>query len=174
MLKPLKLRKRLFLMIAALAVVVPVCCAVALEAGSVFERHIRDDLEKTVVIVNKKGEKFAFDVELAINRDQQQKGLMYVTDMPLGSGMLFLFRTSELRTFWMKNTFIPLDMIFIEGDGKIQHIHSMAKPQDLAKITSPRPAKAVLEINGGVADKLGIEPGDVVYHSFFNNAHMSP
>lgn len=164
----MKIRSKAFLLIAALAVMVPAFCAVAVE---LFEPHIPKDMAKTIIIVNQKGEKHDFNVEFALDKEQQAKGLMFVTDMPLASGMLFVFRAAQEHTFWMKDTLIPLDMIFIEGDGKIQHIHSMAKPQDLSRITSGKPSKAVLEINGGLADKLGIEAGDVVYHEVFNNMH---
>ncbi|MCD8570559.1 MAG: DUF192 domain-containing protein [Alphaproteobacteria bacterium] len=167
----MKIRTKVLLPVLLLALILPAFCALAVE---LFEPHVPRDLEKVLVIVNKKGEKHAFDVELAITKTQQAKGLMFVKEMPLGSGMLFLFRMAEMHTFWMKDTLIPLDMLFIEEDGRIQHIHSMAKPQDTTQITSGKRSKAVLEINGGMADRLGIEEGDVVYHSFFNNTHLSP
>jgi len=166
-------RFHLILVLCAVALVVPALYAMA--ASEFFSKNTSSmDIEKHLVIVNKKGEKHSFDVDLALNKEDQAKGLMFVTDMPMGSGMLFLFKTDQERSFWMKNTFIPLDIIFIEHDGKIQHIHSMATPQDTAHITSGKPSRAVLEINGGVADRLGIEPGDIVYHTVFNNTHLSP
>lgn len=166
-----KLKTKWFLLAAVLAVMVPACCAVAVE---LWEPNVREDYEKTITIATKKGDKFAFDVELATDAAQQRQGLMFVKEMPLGSGMLFLFKAAAERQFWMKDTLIPLDIIFLEADGRIQHVHSMAKPQDMSHITSGKPSKAVLEINGGVADRLGIEAGDVVHHSFFNNTHLSP
>lgn len=165
----MKIKSIFFVLMAVVALMIPAFCAVALD---VFEPHVPKDMEKTLVIVNKKGEKHDFNVELALTKPEQAKGLMFVTEMPLASGMLFAFQAVQEHTFWMKDTLIPLDMIFIEGDGKIQHIHTMAKPQDLSKISSGRPSKAVLEINGGLSDKLGFEAGDVVYHSLFNNTHL--
>jgi hypothetical protein len=166
------MRPRFLLLFAAtIALILPAFCALAVE---LFEPNFSPNIEKTITIINKKGEKHSFNVALALNEMQQEQGLMFVKHMPLGSGMLFLFHASAIRTFWMKDTLIPLDMLFIEENGQIQHIHSMAKPQDLARITSNKPSKAVLEINGGLAEKLGIETGDVVYHSFFNNLNLLP
>jgi uncharacterized membrane protein (UPF0127 family) len=147
-----KIRMKFLLVIAALALMVPAFCAMAVD---VFETHLPDNLAKTITIVNKKGEKHSFDVAWALTQEQQSQGLMFVKDMPLGNGMMFLFRTVQERTFWMKDTLIPLDMLFIEPDGRIQHVHSMAKPQDYARITSGKPCQAVLEINGGPCRSSG-------------------
>ena len=125
--------------------------------------------EDKITIKTKDGADLVFHIELATTSDEQAKGLMYRTFMAEDAGMLFLFPGEDMRTFWMKNTYIPLDMIFIAKDGEIQHIHSNAKPQSLTKITSLKPAQAVLEINGGMADKLGIKEGDKVLHPAFNN-----
>lgn len=111
------------------------------------------------------------DVELALNNAQQARGLMFRTYMPSDHGMLFVFNDEDKRTFWMKNTLIPLDLLFIARDGEIHHIHHNAKPQDLTRITSERDSYAVLEINGGMADKLGIVEGDYVIHSSFRNTN---
>lgn len=157
--------------VAALMLIVPAYCAFALD---MFEPHVSGSMEKSLTIVDKKGGKHSFNVELAITDTQQEQGLMFVKEMPVNAGMLFVFRTVEPRTFWMKNTLIPLDMLFVEEDGRIQHIHSMAKPQDTSMITSGKPCKAVLEINGGQADALGLDEGDVIYHSAFNNVNLLP
>lgn len=131
-------------------------------------------LENDVIIQTKDGRQFDFEVELALRGDEQEKGLMFRQHLAEDAGMLFIFRASQKRTFWMKNTYIPLDIIFLETNGKIQHIHSMAKPQSLAAITSDRPSKAVLEVKGGVTDKLGIKAGDIVHHSAFKNLNLIP
>lgn len=115
------------------------------------------------------GEELLFNVELALTPAQQAKGMMYRTYMESDSGMLFVFKDVAKRSFWMKNTLIPLDMIFIARDGEIHHIHHNAKPQDLTKITSEAESYAVLEIKGGMADKFGIKEGDKILHSFFRN-----
>lgn len=109
-----------------------------------------------------------FSVELALSQRQKMQGLMNRTSMPVDAGMLFMFNNEQERGFWMKNTLIPLDMIFIKRDGRIHHIHSNAKPHDLNSIKSNGPVIAVLEINGGMAKELGIEVGDTINHPFFN------
>lgn len=115
------------------------------------------------------GEKLFFDVELALTPPQQSRGLMFRTEMADNEGMLFVFSDVQMRSFWMKNTLIPLDMLFIHPDGTIHHIHHNAKPQDLTSVTSRYPSKAVLELNGGTADKMGIKEGDKVRHAYFKN-----
>ena len=99
---------------------------------------------------------------------------MHRTEMADNAGMLFVFGDVAMRSFWMKNTLIPLDMLFIHSDGTIHHIHHNAKPQDLTSITSKYPSLAVLELNGGTADKMGIKEGDVVEHTYFKNVGIEP
>ncbi|MCB9984007.1 MAG: DUF192 domain-containing protein [Rhodospirillales bacterium] len=120
------------------------------------------------------GEELYFNIELALTPRQQAQGLMYRTEMPEDSGMLFFFRVPRKLSFWMKNTLIPLDMVFVHPDGTIHHIHHNAKPQDETSITSKFPAKAVLELNGGTADKMGIKEGDQLIHRLFNNDAVKP
>ena len=85
-------------------------------------------------------------------------------------GMLFDFYQDAPVSFWMKNTLIPLDMVFIAGDGTIKHVHANAVPLSTDAIPSQFPVRAVLEINGGSARLLGIKPGDKVRHAIFGNA----
>lgn len=120
-------------------------------------------------ILKQDGETLYFNVELAVTQPQQARGLMYRTEMGDNEGMLFLFNSNTMRSFWMKNTLIPLDILFLNFDGTIHHIHHNAKPQDLTSITSKYPSKAALEVNGGTADKMGIKEGDQIIHAFFNN-----
>ncbi|MGH6989161.1 MAG: DUF192 domain-containing protein [Stellaceae bacterium] len=103
-----------------------------------------------------------FRVELAMTPAQQEQGLMYRPRLAPDAGMLFDFHDTAPRTFWMKNTLIPLDMLFIAADGRIVDIHEDAVPQSEALIPSARPARAVLELNGGTVDRLGIKIGDMV------------
>ena len=109
-----------------------------------------------------------FTVELALTREEMSVGLMFREDMDDDHGMLFYFGQEQEISFWMKNTFIPLDMIFIKKDGTIHHIHEKAKPNDLTSIPSNGLAVAVLEINGGLSQKLGIKMGDTINHELFN------
>lgn len=124
-------------------------------------------------IVKADGQEYVFEVEVASTPRAMQKGLMNRTFLPENGGMLFVFADEGPRVFWMKDTLIPLDMLFIAKDGRINHIHQNAKPQDETHITSDRPAMAILEINGGQSYKLGLEEGDRVLHPAFRNEHTA-
>ena len=115
------------------------------------------------------GKAHVFNVEVARTDEEQDRGLMFRTNLPADGGMIFPFDKPRIGSFWMKNTLIPLDMVFIKEDGTILRVHDSAKPNDLTSIKSNGPALAVLEINGGVAKKLGIMDGDTVRHPFFGN-----
>lgn len=127
------------------------------------------DQTKLVTIVSRDGKSHVFSVELALTPQQQAQGLMNRTSMDEKAGMLFLFAVEDEKGFWMKNTLIPLDMIFIREDGTISKIHDSAQPHDLTSVKSDGPVLAVLELNGGTAKKLGILAGDTVHHVFFGN-----
>ncbi len=99
-------------------------------------------------------------VELATTPYEQEMGLMYRRHLALHAGMLFIFPDSMMATFWMKNTILPLDMLFITADGKISSIHAHAVPFDLSPISSDEPVRYVLEINAGAAKTLGLAPGE--------------
>ena len=103
-----------------------------------------------------------FTVELAMSDRQQMQGLMYRRSLAPDAGMLFDYRTPTRITMWMKNTFIPLDMIFIGMDGTVVDIAERAVPQSEEIIPTRKPARAVLEVNGGTAQRLGIKVGDKV------------
>jgi len=109
----------------------------------------------------------AFQVEIAETPNQRAQGLMYRRQMAADAGMLFLFGGEEERAMWMKNTFIPLDMLFIEKSGRILRIEQRTVPHSLRAIVSGGPVFAVLELNAGTASRLSIRPGDrVVYPAF--------
>lgn len=110
-----------------------------------------------------------FLVEVARTSQEQSKGLMYRKSMAADHGMLFPLKQPREVSFWMKNTFIPLDMLFINRDGIIVQIIENAEPHTLTSRRSVVPVSAVLEINGGLSEKLGIAPGQTVRHSFFEN-----
>ncbi|AWK87031.1 DUF192 domain-containing protein [Azospirillum thermophilum] len=116
------------------------------------------------------GGKYRFDVELALTPAQQAQGLMFRQSMAADAGMLFLYDRPQPASFWMKNTLIPLDMLFIGADGRIVNIHDRATPQSLDAVNSAGPVKGILEINGGMAARLGIKPGDLVVHQAFGTA----
>jgi uncharacterized membrane protein (UPF0127 family) len=108
-----------------------------------------------------------FAVEFVANDADRAKGLMFRTELPEGRGMLFDFDREQEIAMWMKNTFIPLDMIFIKGDGTIRRIAENTTPQSLATIPSGGPVRGVLEVIAGTARKFGIKPGDRVAHPIF-------
>ncbi|HEX4113459.1 MAG TPA: DUF192 domain-containing protein [Stellaceae bacterium] len=108
-----------------------------------------------------------FDVELALTPAQQEQGLMFRAKLASDAGMLFDFGDTAPRGFWMKNTLIPLDMLFIGADGRIVDIHERAVPLSEAVILSAVSARAVLELNGGTVARLGIKVGDLVSYKGF-------
>jgi len=115
-----------------------------------------------LAIQQKNGRNLYFDVEVATTPEEQTYGLMFKSDLLSGTGMLFLFPQEQEASFWMKDTFIPLDMLFIRGDGTIAKIIASAKPQDINTIKSGEPVRAVLEIGGGESKRLKIKTGDIV------------
>lgn len=103
-----------------------------------------------------------FRVELARTPQEQAKGLMFRTEMGVDEGMIFPFDPPRGASFWMRNTVIPLDLIFVAPDGRISNLAANAIPYDETPLTSIGEARAVLELNGGRAAQLGIKPGDRV------------
>jgi uncharacterized membrane protein (UPF0127 family) len=109
-----------------------------------------------------KGKPHIFKVEVAATPDEQETGLMYRKTMPADHGMIFPMDPPRPASFWMKNTYLPLDIVFIGPDKRIIRIAENATPLSLDLIDCPEPAAAVLELNGGAAHKLGIAAGDRV------------
>jgi uncharacterized membrane protein (UPF0127 family) len=109
----------------------------------------------------------AFTVEVASDAASQERGLMFRRQMARDAGMLFDFHQQQLVTFWMKNTPLPLDMLFIRADGTVSSVEPNAVPFSTDSIASAEPVRAVLEINGGEAHALGIRPGDHVHAAIF-------
>lgn len=105
-----------------------------------------------------------FSVEVVDTPESRAKGLMYVQELAPDAGMLFDFLEEREVSFWMRNTFIPLDMLFIRADGVVANIHVNARPHDVTSIPSKGPVQFVLEIPGGRSVELGIEAGDTVTH----------
>jgi hypothetical protein len=106
----------------------------------------------------------SWTIELASDNASRSKGLMFRQEMAPLSGMLFRFEQSRFVSMWMKNTFIPLDMIFANQAGIVTHIHRGAVPQSLEVISSQVPARFVLEVNAGEADRHGIAVGNQLAH----------
>jgi uncharacterized protein len=138
------------------------CCTV-LGGATAPARAAEQD---TIDIVTRTGV-HAFSVELATNAAERAVGLMFRKELPEGHGMLFDFQTEQQVQFWMHNTYISLDMIFIAADGRIVHVAENAKPMSDDLIPSVRPVRAVLEVIAGTVRKFGIAPGDRVTGSIF-------
>lgn len=122
----------------------------------------KPDTEKPAVI------KHALSVEFALTLQQIRTGLMHRDSLANDMGMLFWFPENDERKFWMKNTRIPLDIIFIHENGVINHIHHNAIPFDETLIPSNGKVRAVIEIPGGLAREKQIVKGDIVYHDLFS------
>ncbi len=113
------------------------------------------------------GRSLAFSVELAVTPDQRARGLMFREEMAPDAGMLFLFDREAPRAFWMKNTYLPLDILFIDRAGRIVSIARDTVPMSETPIPSGAPAMGVLELNAGTTAAMDIAPGDrVIYRAF--------
>ena len=129
---------------------------------------VRSAGQQTLEIAGRTGV-HVFTVELADTDAEREKGLMFRKELPEGSGMLFDFHEEQPVGFWMQNTYIPLDMIFIRGDGRILRIAENTEPLSTKIIPSGGPVRAVLEVIGGTARKMGIAPGDRVSSPIFKS-----
>ena len=121
----------------------------------------------TLEIVTKNGV-HVFAIEFVANDADRQKGLMFRKELPEGNGMLFDFERDQEVAMWMRNTLIPLDMLFINGDGRIRRIAENTEPLSERTIPSGGPVRGVLEVIGGTAKKLGIAAGDRIAHPIFS------
>jgi uncharacterized membrane protein (UPF0127 family) len=118
--------------------------------------------------------KMRFRVDVADDDAERGKGLMFVRDMDRDKGMLFVWDTPRRAQFWMRNTHIPLDMIFVGEDGLVTHIHHNAVPLDETAIDGGEGVIAVLEINGGLSRSFGIDVGSQLQHPAFGPAAAWP
>jgi uncharacterized protein len=121
----------------------------------------------STLIIATRSARHTFTIELARTRSQMERGLMFREQLAADHGMLFLYDSDRAVAFWMKNTLIPLDLLFIGSDGTILQIAKRAVPLSTAVIAAQMPVRAVLEVNGGTADRLGIAVGDRVLYSAF-------
>ena len=111
-----------------------------------------------------------FTIEVAETPEQMEQGLMFRRTLAPNAGMLFDYKQPTVATMWMRNTLIPLDMLFADAQGRIVNIHERAVPQSDDVIAAAAPVRAVIELNGGTAARLGIKPGDEILHPIFGNA----
>lgn len=111
-----------------------------------------------------------FSIEIADDPAEQARGLMFRPALPVDAGMLFVFDPPRQANFWMRNTMIPLDMIFIDNTGRVESVAERTDPYSMRTSSSQGDVRAVLEINGGLSRALGIGPGTRVRHSVFQEA----
>ncbi len=125
---------------------------------------------KSELFIESGGKRHHFFVEMADTDERRALGLMYRTQLAADAGMLFDFKKDQDVAMWMRNTRIPLDMLFIRKDGVVANIAQRAVPFSEATIQSAGAVRAVLEVNGGTAERLGLKSGDRVIHPLFRNA----
>ncbi len=120
------------------------------------------------------GKTHHFTVEIAMNRAQRAQGLMWRRSLKPDRGMLFVYQSERIIQMWMKNTLIPLDILFIDREGSIVHIKERAVPRSLRVISSSQRARGVLELRGGMVSRLGLRPGDKVMTKALGNSFAAP
>lgn len=123
--------------------------------------------QSLLAIKSATGKVVNFKIWTADTEGREQQGLMFIRDMDEHSGMLFMFPQNQPVSMWMKNTYISLDLLFLNAHGKIDYIAAGAKPLSETIIGPPTPEYAVLELKGGACERLGIKVGDVVLHRNF-------
>ena len=157
---------------AALSGALALALLLAATAAARADEPPREPLERLPtgeLSVESGGHSHRYKVWIAATEARRNQGLMYVPSLPAARGMLFLFETPQVTSFWMKNTLIPLDLLFIAPDGRIIRIAENAVPKSLATIDSMGVVLGVLEVAGGTAGKLGFKAGDRVRYPAFGN-----
>ena len=149
---------------AILGVALAVASVPAPVAAETLVAQGTQSFEKAPLTIRTQGRDLRFTVELALTPAQMQQGLMYRRNLASDAGMLFLHPQEQELAMWMANTLIPLDMLFIKADGRIHRIQERAVPLSETTISSGGRVKAVLELQGGSAARLGIKPGDLVVY----------
>ncbi len=153
-----------------LAALFLIATLIALPTGAMAQaaRSVQqgEGLEQLTVVTDNGG-KHAFQVEVAKTDEQRARGLMFRKFMPQDRGMLFDFKTEQPIMMWMRNTYIPLDMVFISRDGRVINVAENTEPLSERTIASAAPAFAVLELNAGVARKIGLKSGNRIDHPLF-------
>ena len=135
--------------------------------GASTESTASDSRSDSTLIIATRNAEHRFTIELARTPAEMERGLMFRDRLAPDHGMLFLYEEDRAVSFWMKNTLIPLDLIFADATGRIVQIAERAVPMSTALISSDGPVRAVLEVNGGTADRLDIAVGDRLVHPAF-------
>ncbi len=150
------------MIVARLAAILAI--GLLLSGQSTNQLDLETDYNKSVLVISAhENACYAFDVYIAVTRAQQMQGLMFVRELPEMTGMLFAYRQPGMRSMWMKNTYIPLDILFIRADGTVSSIAKHTEPHSLESISAVEKLNYVLELNAGVTDKLGIDTESQVY-----------
>ncbi|PRH84995.1 hypothetical protein C5L14_23875 [Labrys okinawensis] len=157
----MRMRKSSFL-----SIIYATILALFMSIGGVAALRAEDGVFEPLSIATAGG-KHDFQVEVMRSEDEQRRGMMFRRSLDADKGMLFPFPAERIASFWMENTYVSLDMIFIRSDGTIQRIEKRAEPLSTRTIMSGAPVLAVLEVVAGTADKLGIKPGDKVSYPIF-------
>lgn len=163
------LKKKTLWVVAAPAIV-----ALLTGAYAVWGDTMRDTTRPTfphsqLVLTRSDGQKFIYDVEVARDEHEQAYGLMYVKNMAENAGMIFPYDPPREVAFWMKNTFIPLDLLFIDADHRIGRLSTNARPMDVTPIVSGLPVSSVIELNTGQVDHNKFAVGDRVDYAAWSN-----
>lgn len=137
---------------------------IALLAGLAASAPVIAACVPDVVEVRAAGGAAAFRVEVADSAPARARGLMHRRTLAPDAGMLFIYDRPGRATFWMKDTLIPLDMIFADARGEVLHVHARARPLDTTPVDGGEGVKFVLEINAGLAERLGLGPGAELRH----------
>jgi uncharacterized membrane protein (UPF0127 family) len=163
--------QRAFSKFGAMWRVLSLCGALALgvflSPASVFAQSAPAGELEDLILVTSSGE-HVFKVEVMRTDEQRARGLMFRRHMPVDRGMLFDFKTEQRVMMWMRNTYIPLDMVFITRAGVVVNVAEDTEPMSERTIPSAAPAYAVLEVNAGVARRIGLKAGDRVKHTLFS------
>ncbi len=130
-----------------------------LQAGiAAADDDLDEAFDKGVMIIHASEHAcYRFDIYIAENDTQRARGLMHVRSLPESKGMIFIYEADRYMSMWMKNTFVPLDILFVRADGTVSSVAYDTEPQSLRSISSLEPVRFVLEINAGVAEKLSID-----------------
>ena len=144
-------------MVASAVVASFTACGAPAETASAGVTSLDGDFDRgTLFVESDDGVRHKLDIYLAINFDQQRRGLMFVRKMPENTGMLFIYEDSGVHSMWMKNTYIPLDMVFARADGTVSSVIHDTQPLSLTSQGSVEAVNYVLELNAGTARRLGI------------------
>ena len=129
--------------------------------------EVSASVKSELSIITSNGSRYNFLVEVARTEEEKKIGLMFRKTLAKNAGMLFLYKREALRLMWMKNTFIPLDILFIDKKGVIKRVVKRTVPHSLATISSRQSVLAVLELRGGITSSLDIKKGDRIEHPAF-------